>query len=339
MLKRGKKSITGKAVGPHGSQIKRIKPQLTRRIIRRYHFIIQRKQTLLRLLKIKDKSLEKDDSRVVELFKGDKQFQKGWKLRGDDMKVKDAKIEESLIKLQQQSQKDDDERSMYCLYLGYLMKEIRDEGGINTYQEASRMGQDSNRGGDSSKLLIQWLREYEYKETAATALEIGSLSKHNAISTSGIFNPVVRIDLNNHNDEDGIIQQDFMERPIPKSSKDQFDLVSCSLVLNFVPTPKERGAMVHRFSQFLKRDKMTYLFIVLPLPCITNSRYMSLEYFTDMMQSLGFHRVKYHEAKKVCYFLFSHGNDKVPTAKSHRDFTKKHKLQDGPGMNNFSIIL
>lgn len=338
MLKRGKKSITGKAVGPHGSQIKRIKPQLTRRIIRRYHFLIQRKQTLLKLLNIKDKSLEKDDSRIVELFQGDKQFEKGWKLRGDDMKVRDSTVEESLIKLQQQQQ--DDERSMYYLYLGYLMKEIRDEGGINTYQEASRMGQDSNRGGDSSKLLIQWLRECEYKEAGATALEIGSLSKHNAISTSGIFKPVVRIDLNNHNDEDGIVQQDFMERPIPGTPNDQFDLLSCSLVLNFVPTPKERGEMVHRFSQFLKSDKLTYLFIVLPLPCITNSRYMSLEYFTDMMQSLGFHRVKYHEAKKVCYFLFSHGPDKgVKTNGAHRDFTKKQKLQDGAGMNNFSIVL
>ena len=231
------------------------------------------------------------------------------------------------------------ERSVYYFYLGYIMKEIRDEGGINTYQEASRMGQDSNRGGDSSKLLIQWLKDLDYNEKGATALEIGSLSKHNAISTTGIFNPVVRIDLNNHNDEDGIIKQDFMERPIPKTSRDQFDLVSCSLVLNFVPTPRERGDMVHRFGQFLKPDKLTYLFIVLPLPCINNSRYMTLDYFTEMMNSLGFRSVKHHEAKKVCYFLFSYNTSKTTNQTKHKDFSKKHKLQDGPGMNNFSITL
>lgn len=337
MLKRGKKSITGRSIGPHGSQIKRIKPQLTRRIIRRYHFLLQRKQTLLKWLNIKDKTLEKDDLRVVKLFEGHQHFQKGWKLRGDDMKLKDSKIEESLIKLQQQHA--NGERSVYYFYLGYIMKEIRDEGGINTYQEASRMGQDSNRGGDSSKLLIQWLKDLDYNEKGATALEIGSLSKHNAISTTGIFNPVVRIDLNNHNDEDGIIKQDFMERPIPKTSRDQFDLVSCSLVLNFVPTPRERGDMVHRFGQFLKPDKLTYLFIVLPLPCINNSRYMTLDYFTEMMNSLGFRSVKHHEAKKVCYFLFSYNTSKTTNQTKHKDFSKKHKLQDGPGMNNFSITL
>lgn len=337
MLKRGKRSISGKAIGPHGSQIKRIKPQLTRRIIRRYHFLLQRKQILLKWLKVQDVSLEKDDAKVVELFKNDSNFQKGWDTRGDDMKIKDSQIEDQLVRLQQQLK--DRDQSDYCFYLGYIMKEIRDEGGINTYQEASRMGQDVNRGGDSSKVLVQWLKEIEYKEgEGATALEIGSLSKRNAISTSGIFNPVVRIDLNNYNDEDGIIKQDFMERPLPKTPDECFNLISCSLVLNFVPTPKARGEMCQRFTKFMKPDRTTYLFVVLPLPCINNSRYMTLDHFTDMFTSLGYERIKYHEAKKVCYFLFSK-TPGSPPVKTTRDYARRYKLRDGPGMNNFSITL
>ena len=338
MIKRGRKSITGKTIGPHGSQIKRIKPQSTRKIIRRYHFLLQRKQLLLKWLNLQDTpKLEKDDNKIINHAKlKSPEFTRGWEMRGDNLKSKDLKIEEQLVKLPQRGKQNDP--SQLFFFLGYIMKELKDESGINLYQEASRMGQDVNRGGDSSKILVRWIEENGYSLKDSTALEIGSLSRHNAISTSGIFRRVTRIDLNNYNDRDGIIQQDFMERPIPKSDKDRFDLISCSLVLNFVPTPRERGSMCLRFSKFLRRDRSTYLFIVLPLPCISNSRYMTLTYFTGMFASLGYKRIQYHEAKKVCYFLFLfNGDDKLENPSE--DYSKKHKLKDGPSMNNFSIIL
>jgi 25S rRNA (adenine2142-N1)-methyltransferase len=37
-----------------------------------------------------------------------------------------------------------------------LLKQI---GGLKAYQEASRLGQADDRGGDSSKILVGWLRE------------------------------------------------------------------------------------------------------------------------------------------------------------------------------------
>lgn len=338
MLKRGKKSITGKTIGPHGSQIKRIKPQSTRKIIRRYHFLLQRKQLLLRWLNFQDTStLERDDNEIMEhATLKSPEFVKGWKIRGDSLKSRDLKIEEQLVKLPQSGKQNDP--SQLCFYLGYIMKELKDESGINLYQEASRMGQDANRGGDSSKILIRWIKENEYDLADSTALEIGSLSRYNAISTCGIFNSVTRIDLNNCNNEDGIIQQDFMERPIPKTDNDRFDLISCSLVLNFVPTPIERGSMCLRFSEFLRKDRPSYLFIVLPLPCINNSRYMTLDYFTEMFASLGYKRIKYHGTKKICYFLFLFNEDNKPK-ESFKNYSRKHKLKDGPSMNNFSITL
>ena len=63
-------------------------------------------------------------------------------------------------------------------------------------------------------------------------LEVGALSTSNACSRSGLFE-IERIDLNSQ--AEGITQQDFMERPLPKDSSEQFEIISLSLVLNYVP--------------------------------------------------------------------------------------------------------
>lgn len=114
-------------------------------------------------------------------------------------------------------------------------------------------------------------------------LEIGSLSTKNACSTSGVFD-IERIDL--FSQEDGILEQDFMERPLPKFEKEQFDIISLSLVLNFLPTAVDRGDMLKRTCQFLDQraprampeklhDNFPALFMVVPANCIMNSRYMN----------------------------------------------------------------
>ena len=38
-----------------------------------------------------------------------------------------------------------------------------------------------------------------------------------------------------------ITEQDFFQRPLPESDEDRFDIISCSLVLNFVDEPTRRG--------------------------------------------------------------------------------------------------
>ncbi len=39
--------------------------------------------------------------------------------------------------------------------------EIEALGGLDAYQEASTLGQDKERGGDSSKVLVEWLKDLE----------------------------------------------------------------------------------------------------------------------------------------------------------------------------------
>lgn len=43
--------------------------------------------------------------------------------------------------------------------LAEVEKEMEDLGGLAAYQEASILGQDETRGGDTSKLLVTWLKE------------------------------------------------------------------------------------------------------------------------------------------------------------------------------------
>lgn len=308
MLSRTKRSITGKKISKFAEV--NIKPSKARRIIRRYHFLNNKKKIICNRLGT-DTAHPNDDpqQKISET------------LDSTDM-------EKLLLKVQSLS------RDQLYRCLEYIEAELASQGGLEEYQRASRIGQSNARGGDSSKQLVSWLRELEYnREKPMTALEIGSLDCENCISTCGIFNPVTRIDLNESNNSRGILRQDFMERPLPTNEDSRFHLISCSLVLNFVPTPLQRGQMLKRFDQFLKGPKL--LFLVLPLPCINNSRYMDHTYLTEMMAHLGYDLLKHHESKKLYYSLFT--QRRQPTNDTR--FTTKKPLHDGPKMNNFCILL
>lgn len=310
MLSRRKKSITGKKIAKFAEV--NIKPRKARRIIRRYHFLISKKKIICNRLGLDAEKLDPELQQEPE------------------QAPEAAKMEKLLLRVQDKSVSHDILRQ--CLR--YIDCEISSRGGLEEYQLASRIGQSNSRGGDSSKLLVTWLKELGYKrDNAMTALEIGSLDCENCISTCGLFNPVTRIDLNQSNNARGILRQDFMQRPIPQDDNARFHLVSCSLVLNFVPTPAQRGQMVKRFHCFLKGPSL--LFLVFPLPCINNSRYMDKEHLLALMAHQGYDLLRYHESKKLFYSLFTRQH--APTVDAR--FTTKQSLHDGPKMNNFCITL
>ena len=49
-----------------------------------------------------------------------------------------------------------------CKELDEIKSSIKELGGLETYQDASKYGQSLERGGDSAKVLIAWLRELGY---------------------------------------------------------------------------------------------------------------------------------------------------------------------------------
>jgi 25S rRNA (adenine2142-N1)-methyltransferase len=224
-----------------------------------------------------------------------------------------------------------------------LKRAINDKGGLQSYQIASTLGQSSARGGDSSKVLVEWLQEAisnaRSRDARLRMLEIGALSTKNACSQVDCLD-VTRIDL--HSQEPGIREIDFMDLPTPESKGQRYEIISLSLVLNFVPDPAARGAMLRRIPDFLSIDSseaasghLPSLFLVLPLPCVANSRYLTDGRLVEMMASLGFSLIRVKKTSKLHYSLWKRErNDLVRSAAF-----KKEELRSGSSRNNFAITM
>jgi 25S rRNA (adenine2142-N1)-methyltransferase len=235
-----------------------------------------------------------------------------------------------------------------------ISQAIEENGGLKVYQAASKQGQAKERGGDSSKVLVEWLQEASVIQSRKEGkdgselglkpplrcLEVGALSTKNEISRFPQEIDMTRIDLNSQGP--GIAEQDFMERPLPSSTDETFHVVSLSLVLNYAPDPVQRGEMLKRVTKFLRRDEakepaegavLPVLFLVLPLPCVDNSRYLNEQLLMRIMNNLGFTMRKKKKTSKLCYYLFS------LTGKSDSVKTTKKKMKDGATMNNFCIVV
>lgn len=241
-----------------------------------------------------------------------------------------------------------------------LVREIDDKikqlGGLEAYQAASLTGQDRDRGGDSSEKLVDWLREYGLvgsKVTKTSArrlrvLEIGALSSKNAISSmigKGIES-VKRIDLHSQ-EPDHIEEIDFMNLPVPESDEEKYDILSLSLVLNYVPDVALRGGMLRHTTKFLRhlqgeevegQDKLPCLFVVLPLPCLNNSRYMTHDHFVGIMASLEYVLIEHHDSQKLSYMLFSWTASGELASKKNHEY-KKIEINPGKSRNNFAVVL
>jgi len=347
-IKRRKIPITQLKVD--GSTIKRIpsslKPARTRKLIRRFHTLLKYRSEIFSHLS-QNSGYEVNDKSYLEYLGTKPDLQKSYN------KSK-AKIMETL-NVRRTAPRNDENRSIQaittlnikqlCNLIGEIDGEIEKRGGLKVYQAASIKGQDNKRGGDTSKKMVTWIKESKIWSSDSSkgkpmALEIGSLSSKNCISTCKLFEKVIRIDLNSQ-EPVKIQKQDFFDRPLPKSDKDKFDLISCSLVVNFVSKPKTRGEMLAKATQFLKEPDTAFnqkplLFFVIPLPCVTNSRYCNKEIIDTIFENLGFECVNYYTSNKLAYWLLEwHGSKAI-----NLEFeSKKKEIQSGSKRNNFCIVL
>ncbi|KAK6210223.1 nucleolus protein [Colletotrichum tabaci] len=237
-----------------------------------------------------------------------------------------------------------------------IAEEISALGGLEGYQRASLQGQRIDRGGDSSRVLLDWFRSANIQPSDFTGnltgksdthrrlrmLEVGALSTGNACSKSGFFDMEL-IDLNSQ--QAGILQQDFMERPLPKDDSEKFDIISLSLVLNYVPDHSLRGQMLLRTLSFLRQSEddlsesaralFPSLFIVLPRSCVSNSRYFSQDRLVELMTLLGYVQLEGKVTNKLAYSFWKRLN--APC--SPLPAVAKKELNPGPNRNNFTITL
>ena len=229
-----------------------------------------------------------------------------------------------------------------------IKSRIDAQGGLEQYQAASIAGQSSQRGGDSSKILMDWLNARGSKANDQIAnnhdklrmLEVGALSINNQCSRSGMFD-VTRIDLNAQGK--CILKQDFMQRPLPTHDCEVFDCVSLSLVLNYVPEASARGDMLKRVASFLCAPSKAgssgdshfpSLFLVLPAPCVLNSRYLDEPRLVDLMKSLGYQLIHRKVSAKLIYCLW-----RLQEPASHCIPFPKTEINPGKSRNNFAIVL
>lgn len=255
-----------------------------------------------------------------------------------------------------------------------LQSQLAASGGLEAYQAASTLGQSAQRGGDTSKLLIEWLapllREIRPPPAPPPApspaaveqaksgserrplrvLEVGALSATNALIIPG-KTTVRRIDLRSNAPE--IEQQDFMTLPVeqPWQGSTHYDIVSLSLVVNFVGDARGRGLMLQRTTEFLDTRAATgrgggeeeeavlpALFLVLPLPCVDNSRYLDEHQLRDIMKDIGYQERQVKKTNKLYYSLWQFVAAKRP-AHPRSSLSKKQELRSGRDRNNFCITI
>ena len=271
-----------------------------------------------------------------------------------------------------------------------LQGKLEENGGLRMYQKASTVGQGRERGGDTSWVLVGWLREdgvlpktplrgvsgredveggMRECETLRI-LEVGALSTQNALNIEGMTR-VRRVDL--HSQYPEIEEVDFMQLKHEEEWEGEigYNILSLSLVVNFVGDPRARGEMLRHTVGFLRhngtkvdeevkqgdrgKEFLAALFLVLPLPCVDNSRYLTEERLTSMMESLGYGKTKVKRSGKLYYSLWrlehpSRGEGKRGTTRpaqkragteqgaTARPF-KKEELRKGKDRNNFCIVL
>ncbi|TPX77998.1 hypothetical protein CcCBS67573_g00752 [Chytriomyces confervae] len=224
-------------------------------------------------------------------------------------------------------------------------------GGLHAYQRASLKGGDESKGrGACGKWLVGMLNKYvvpsrdgmgsrksEEKEESAKKvdrlklLDIGALNGA-TYAKQRAWIDAEYVDLNPQHAN--VIRQDFFERPLPRNKADLFDVLCLSLVVNFVDDPERRGIMLMRARQFLVPSGL--LFIVLPLPCTKNSRYMTHERIVEICKAIGFEEIEFHFTKRLSYHLWrrveGHNTKKAVSV-------EKKMVNPGAARNNFSIIV
>ncbi|KAG5718665.1 UPF0657 nucleolar protein [Termitomyces sp. T112] len=218
--------------------------------------------------------------------------------------------------------------------LAAVEDEITQLGGLETYQRMSAIGQGTDRGGGSEKILIKWLKDFGLHKNCACKLcllEVGALKPDN-YSTCATWIDPTPLDLRSRHPS--IIEQDFLQLDVT-AHRNKWDILSLSLVLNFVPEPKDRGRMLLIAHDILIPNG--HLFLALPFACVNNSRYLDLRNLESLLAAIGFTKVKekWKEGRKMAYWLFQKAE---PSGLSPEIFGKKSVLRQG-NRNNFCILL
>ncbi|GAA5963547.1 hypothetical protein JCM3765_006277 [Sporobolomyces pararoseus] len=254
-----------------------------------------------------------------------------------------------------------------------IKKRQEELGGLETYQKASLHGADKKRGGETSKWLIKQLKQFkvgldttekgkEKEKVEPTILEDGTkvwpkpkqrrklkLLDVGAIAgtayASEAWIDTTSIDLNPQAPH--VIKSNFFDFPIPSSTSEDelFDVVSLSLVMNFEGSLINRGHFLLHAHSYLKLESPGYLYLVLPLPCLTNSRYLTHQHLRSIFNSTNWEVVAHHDSNKLTHWFLKEinkgeGEGGEGGRRGDGKIWKREELRKGvTPRNNFCIVV
>eukprot|EP01116_Phalansterium_solitarium_P007085 TRINITY_DN19563_c0_g1_i1.p1 TRINITY_DN19563_c0_g1~~TRINITY_DN19563_c0_g1_i1.p1 ORF type:complete len:320 (-),score=91.95 TRINITY_DN19563_c0_g1_i1:24-983(-) len=207
-----------------------------------------------------------------------------------------------------------------------IERSLKELGGIRTYQEASLFDYKS-RNHSSCRWVTDKLTEAGLRPTGKrdriTLLDVGAIVNN--------YQPVKWIDcmaIDLQPRDTGVVKKDFFDLPADL----RFNVIVLSLVVNFVPDARKRGEMLRRSHSML--TDAGHLFVILPLACLNNSRYLTHELFERMLAALGFAVVHKKDSKKLAFYMLR--KQDLPTKPERFKVTS---IVGGANRNNFCIKL
>lgn len=93
--------------------------------------------------------------------------------------------------------------------------------------------------------------------------------------------------------------------------------------------------MIKHAHQYLK--PFGFLYIVLPLACVENSRYLDSNRFKSILNSLGFESLKQHNSSKLTFWLTQRSGTNGMGVIHKNIKWPKEEIRKGINRNNFCI--
>lgn len=195
-----------------------------------------------------------------------------------------------------------------------LQGKLKELGGREAYQQASQL---STSFFSTSKWVLGhlarsgWLygiREDKKRRRVLQLLEVGAINtelleaaKQTKVLEDGTQVSKYRLStraIDLRASQDGIEEADFLTFPL-----NNYDVVVCSMVINCVPRPEQRGLMLARLYHQLLPGGLCFL--TLPRLCLNQSPYTSTERFKRLLTEtgVGFQLEDSKESPKVAFFI------------------------------------
>ena len=147
--------------------------------------------------------------------------------------------------------------------------------------------------------------------------------------------------------EERIEEADFLKLPIdsPNDPSKRYDVIVCSMVLNCVTTPVDRGKMLALLYHQLRPGGLC--FFTIPKFCVTKSAFLTHALFKRMLgkEGVGFTVLSTKESPRIAFFILerpmednggaSHVKRQLP-----QTFTKQKIINKGKKFpNQFCVVL